>query len=310
MYKITHDFEDGIRSIQLSNADASCEVELLPEYIGGIKRYSIKHRGTNLNLLSHKKDYKQSSTSSAMVFRVLPTTTTDGTTNIFNIEDHCMQLFNYALRQNDFEISTAQTTEKSAVLVLNYILEPRLKSSITKIQITVRYELYNGTAFSINTKLKNIGTVTFSVFHHQQFCFSFPDKLNDWLLEMQTATNVIFAPRMNVIKKEKEYEAYTSLRKIGGEVFDHFFKMNRDTCEPLLVIRHPQQGVELQLNPGKSYPSFHVKTADDRTTMAIALLSAPAYAEENNIQLTTVQPGEEINFSCRLLLKQYKARNY
>ena len=92
--------------------------------------------------------------------------------------------------------------------------------------------------------------------------------------------------------REKEYDAFNSLKKIGDTAFDNCFTLNLETCQPMCVLRNITEKIQVEIYPSESYPYLQIYTPDHRKSVAIENLSGAPDAFNNGMGVQTLEPGQ------------------
>ena len=316
MFNIKEGIENGFSIVTLSNLDASCCAEIVPTCGGILHSFSIATKDGFHNAIDSYNNYEEyklskealgfkSAKMNPFVCRVK-----DGKYNFddknyelnkFKLGDHAIHGLIY---DAEFEVKEMISNEDFARLTISYSYNRNFDGYPFKYDVEIQYELRKNNELYIKTYIKNEDDVAIPMADGWHPYFTLGDSIDDCLLEFQTGTELVFSDDMIPTGEEIEYEKYTGLRKIGDEKFDHCFRLNRNTCQPLAVLRNPKKGLELQIKPGIAYPFLQIYTPPHRKSIALENLSAPADCFNNGIGLKILQPQETLALSTCFVLKE------
>ena len=168
----------------------------------------------------------------------------------------------------------------------------------------VRYELSAGNNLTIQTSIINQGKGIIPVCDGWHPYFSFGKSINDCQLEFQSKEILEFDEALIPTGKLIPYETFGSLRQIGDTFFDHCFTVNFAECQPMLVFRDPEAGLQLEIAPKGSYPYLQVYTPDHRNSIAFENLSAAPDAFNNGMGLISLAEGAATTFETTYTLRK------
>ncbi len=316
MFNIKEGIKNGFDIVTLSNTDNSCFAEIIPNCGGILHAFSIATKNGFHNSIDSYNNYEEykinkealgfkSAKMNPFVCRVR-----DGEYRFDNIEYQLnkFKLGNHAIHglvyDAKFIIKEMIAEKDFARLTINYSYNRNFEGYPFKYNLEIQYELKKDNELYIHTIIKNEDEVDIPMADGWHPYFTLGDTIDDYLLEFQTGTGIIFADDMIPTGDEVEYEKYTGLRTIGDEKFDHCFRLNRDTCQPLAVIRNPKNGLEVQIKPGVGYPFLQIYTPPHRQSIALENLSAAADCFNNGIGLKILQPQETLALSTCFVLKE------
>ncbi len=167
----------------------------------------------------------------------------------------------------------------------------------------VRYELSYGNQLSVQTTVINRDEGIIPICDGWHPYFTFGKTINDCQLEFQSKEMVVFDDEFLPTGKLNAYQDFGSLRKIDKTFFDNCFTVNFAECQPMLVFREPEIGLQLEISPAPSYPYLQVYTPPHRNSIAFENLSAAPDAFNNGMGLISLLQGEEKVFETRYRLR-------
>ena len=126
--------------------------------------------------------------------------------------------------------------------------------------------------------------------------FTLGDTINNLDLEFQSLKMVEFNTELLPTKKLIDYTRFTTIEKLGDRFLDNCFVLDSQECQPLCVLRNADKKIEIQLLPDESYPYLQVYTPPHRKSIAIENLSGAPDGFNNNIGVTTLEPGQSSLF--------------
>lgn len=116
-------------------------------------------------------------------------------------------------------------------------------------------------------------------------------------LEFQAKEMVEFNDQLVPTGTLTEYTRFSSLEKIGDTFFDNCFTLNLDTCQPMCVLRDPENKIQVEFHPSTAYPYLQIYTPDHRESIAIENISGAPNAFNNGLGFTTLEAGQSALFS-------------
>lgn len=316
MFNIKESIKNGFDIVTLSNADDSCFAEIIPSCAGILHSFSILTKNGYHNVIDSYENFEAyNSNKEALGFKSAKMNpfVCRVKNGAYSFENVGYQLNKYKLGDHaihgllydeEFAIKGAIATEDFARLTMTYNYNRNFAGYPFKYSIDIQYELREAHQLYIHTLIKNEDDVVIPIADGWHPYFTLGDRIDDYLLEFQTGTEVLFGDDMIPTGQELAYEKYTGLRKIADEKFDNCFRLNRDTCQPLVVLRNPTNGLELQIRPGVGYPFLQIYTPPHRQSIALENLSAAPDCFNNGIGLKVLQPQETVTLSTCFMLKE------
>ncbi len=161
---------------------------------------------------------------------------------------------------------------------------------------SVEYKLTDENRLYITTSIQNNSPEIIPIADGWHPYFSFNKKIDELQLEVQTQTRIEFDEGMIPTGEEKEYDDFTSLKLIGNTRFDDCFRLNFETCQPMVVLRDKENKLQVKIFPEKSYPFLQIYTPENRQSIAIENLSAAPDCFNNGMGLVILEPGDSKSF--------------
>ena len=195
-----------------------------------------------------------------------------------------------------FEVISETANDKEAAVTMKYEYredDPGYPFSYDCI-VTWRLEKNNKLTVITECVNKDEGLIPIQDGWHPYFTLG--DTINNLDLEFQSLKMVEFNTELLPTKKLIDYTRFTTIEKLGDRFLDNCFVLDSQECQPLCVLRNADKKIEIQLLPDESYPYLQVYTPPHRKSIAIENLSGAPDGFNNNIGVTTLEPGQSSLF--------------
>jgi len=195
-----------------------------------------------------------------------------------------------------FEIISETANDKEAAVTMKYEYredDPGYPFSYDCI-VTWRLEKNNKLTVITECVNKDEGLIPIQDGWHPYFTLG--DTINNLDLEFQSLKMVEFNTELLPTKKLIDYNRFATIEKLGDRFLDNCFVLDSQECQPLCVLRNADKKIEIQLLPDESYPYLQVYTPPHRKSIAIENLSGAPDGFNNNIGVTTLEPGQSSLF--------------
>jgi aldose 1-epimerase len=199
------------------------------------------------------------------------------------------------LFNNTFLVVDSGTNNTSAFVKLQYNYTNEDKGFPFNYTCTVTYTLQENTMLSIETIIKNNSESAIPVCDGWHPYFTLGCKIDELSVKVNTEKMIEFNERLIPTGNIIPYKKFQQSEILGKTLLDNCFLLN-DNNEPACVLKNNRSGLELIIQPDKSYPYLQVYTPEHRNSIAIENLSATPDAFNNKIGLTILNACETVSF--------------
>jgi aldose 1-epimerase len=318
MFTISHSSSNGFEMIQLTDISTSTTATILPLCGATLHSFSVVHNNSQLNIIDHYEtatDFAENVTAkgfksckmSPFACRIKNATYQylgkEYTIEKFLLGSSAIHGLLYNL---PFILVDQSANEKQASITLQHQYRGTEKGYPFHYDCAVTYQLNSNNELVIITTITNKDEQSLPIQDGWHPYFGFGGKVDDLLLEFQSAAHVIFDEELIPTGVMEAYDEFTALKKIGTAFFDDCYKLNFETCQPMCVLKDPAQKIQLEIRPDKSYPYLQIYTPPHRQSIAIENLSAPPDSFNNGINLIILNPGETTDFTTSYTITTLK----
>jgi aldose 1-epimerase len=195
-----------------------------------------------------------------------------------------------------FEVISETANDKEAAVTMKYEYRADDPGYPFNYDCIVTWRLEKNNKLTVITECvnKDEGLIPIQDGWHPYFTLG--DTINNLDLEFQSLKMVEFNTELLPTKKLIDYTRFTTIEKLGDRFLDNCFVLDSQECQPLCVLRNADKKIEIQLLPDESYPYLQVYTPPHRKSIAIENLSGVPDGFNNNIGVTTLEPGQSSLF--------------
>jgi len=195
-----------------------------------------------------------------------------------------------------FEVISETANDKEAAVTMKYEYREDDPGYPFNYDCIVTWRLEKNNKLTVITECvnKDEGLIPIQDGWHPYFTLG--DTINNLDLEFQSLKMVEFNTELLPTKKLIDYTRFTTIEKLGDRFLDNCFVLDSQECQPLCVLRNADKKIEIQLLPDESYPYLQVYTPPHRKSIAIENLSGAPDGFNNNIGVTTLEPGQSSIF--------------
>jgi aldose 1-epimerase len=195
-----------------------------------------------------------------------------------------------------FEVVSETANDKEAAVTMKYEYRQDDPGYPFNYDCIVTWRLEKNNKLTVITECvnKDEGLIPIQDGWHPYFTLG--DTINNLDLEFQSLKMVEFNTELLPTKKLIDYTRFTTIEKLGDRFLDNCFVLDSQECQPLCVLRNADKKIEIQLLPDESYPYLQVYTPPHRKSIAIENLSGVPDGFNNNIGVTTLEPGQSSLF--------------
>ncbi|MEO8711692.1 MAG: aldose 1-epimerase, partial [Parafilimonas sp.] len=185
--------------------------------------------------------------------------------------------------------------ENAAFVTLQYEYQKEDKGFPFNYTCTITYSLEKDNSLSIRTSVKNNSETQMPLCDGWHPYFTLGAKVNELSFEMNADKMLVFNERLVPTGEIIPYKKFQQPEILDDTFLDNCFLLN-DNNKPAFVLRNNSSGLELSIQPDKSYPYLQIYTPPHRNSIAIENLSAAPDAFNNKIGLAILKPGETCSF--------------
>jgi len=309
MFSVKKINAQGFGKIILADDATGTTAEILPGWGAMLHAFTVLHEGHAVNVIESYYDAAdiqenqtakgfKSSKLSPFVCRI------KNAAYHFGGKDHTINKFllgknalHGLLYDALFTVSEIFADEEKASIVLIHEYRAADEGYPFTYDCVVNYTLEKNNRLTITTTIKNRSEGLIPVQDGWHPYFTFGKKIDALQLEFQSKEMLEFDDELIPTGKLIPYQESGALEKIGTAVFDNCFTLNFAECQPLCVLRDPEQLLQVEIHPARSYPFLQLYTPDHRNSIAIENLSGAPDGFNNGMGLITLQANEEAIFS-------------
>ena len=311
MFSVNTKEENGFEIVVLSDNASRTSVEIIPACGAILHAFNISYADGSLNVIDSyesKKEFDKkvegkgfkSCKLSPFVCRLKEGRYEFGETE-YTIEK--FYLGNHALHgiiyDTAFDIVKLDAGTEKASVELLFAYKATDKGFPFNYDCRVIYELQQNNTLQITTAVKNQESVAIPVADGWHPYFSFGGSINDLELSFQSNEMLEFDEELIPTNKKLPYSAFKNLQPIGDTFFDNGFVVDFKSGQPIVLLRDIVKNIQLEIQPGSSYPYLQIYTPDHRKSIAIENLSAAPDAFNNQMGLTILPAGQEAIFTTK-----------
>lgn len=314
MFSISSISNDGFDIIRIKDEATQTQVDVIPSCGAILHAFALMHQGKLLNIVdsySSKKEFEnsfeakgfKSAKLSPFVCRMKEGKYHFGEkeyrVNKFYLGEHAIHGLIY---DAPFEVTHQMADEEKAVLELLHQYKGTDAGYPLLYDCKVVYELTKNNSLTITTTVinKDAGMIPVSDGWHPYFTFG--GSIDKCQMEFQSKEMVAFDDALVPTGKLIPYQEFGSLKKIDTIFLDNCFTVNFAECQPMLIFRDPQQKIQLEIRPEKSYPYLQIYTPPHRQSIAIENLSSAPDAFNNGMGLVVLPAGESVSFATNYMI--------
>lgn len=194
-----------------------------------------------------------------------------------------------------FDIMDTTADENKAMVVLRYQYDGQFTGYPFPFNCTITYCLTDGGSLTITTHISNpvASTSTLPICDGWHPYFKLGGKVDEWFLEVCSDQMMEYNEELIPTGQYVFNSSYYPGKLIGKDCLDNGFLL-KDNRSPFCTLKNDV--VKLEFISQKNYPFLQLYIPDHRESIAIENLSGAPDAFNNGIGLTTLKPGEKIDF--------------
>ncbi len=205
-----------------------------------------------------------------------------------------------------FSILEQGADENSASLVLQYAYQAEEKGYPFKYDCVVSYQLKKNNELLISTSIQNRDTVNIPVQDGWHPYFTLGKPIDELELTLRSIEQVDFDAEIIPTGEMIPFRDFYDGEKLGSRSFDDCFLLDPAAVQPMCSLKDTDNGVLIEIKPGKNYPYLQLYTPPHRKSIAIENLSAPPDTFNNGVNLIVLAPGESANFATSFVITSLK----
>ena len=300
--------ENGFDKIILSDNHGTT-AEILPACSAILHSFSVLKDGTSFNVIDNydsAEDFKINVTEKGFKGTKLSPFVCRIKNGKYKFAGENFTIEKFYIRNNaihgllfdqSFVVVDEQANDDYASVSMKYEYRGSDKGYPFNYDCVVTYQLKPKNTLEVSTKLYNIDAGLIPIQDGWHPYFTLGGKIDDLLFEFQSKEMVEFDDDLVPTGKFLPYHEFGSLRKIGVTQLDNSFSLNFAECQPLCVLRNPENSVQLEISPDESYPYLQIYTPPHRNSIALENISSVPDAFNNGIGLKTLSSGESFTFT-------------
>lgn len=198
-----------------------------------------------------------------------------------------------------FDIMETTADEHKASVVLRYQYDGSHRGYPFPFNCTITYCLAAGGILTITTHISNpaAATVAIPICDGWHPYFKLGGKVDDWFLEVCSDQMMEYNEALIPTGRYVFNSSYYPGKRIGTDRLDNGFLL-QEGRSPFCTLTN--DAIKVEFIAQKNYPFLQLYIPDNRDCIAIENLSAAPDAFNNGIGLTTLKPGEKIDFVTQI----------
>ncbi len=309
MFSISQQTSEGFELLLLEDNSSGTSAVIIPACGAMLHAFTVQHKGAAFNVIDgytsaaefatqlEEKGFKGSKLS-PFVCRLSKGQYHFGEqtykVNKFYLGDHALHGLLY---DASYTVWMQEVTTTAATVTLLHQYKGSDSGYPFAYDCFVTYTLSADNSLRISTRIVNQGGGLIPVQDGWHPYFTLGGSINDLQLEFQSKEKVLFDEALIPTGALERYEAFGSLHLIADTNFDNCFTLNFAECQPLCVLRNPQEGIQVEIHPDSSYPYLQVYTPPHRQSIAVENLSGAPDAFNNAMGLRTLEAAETAVFT-------------
>jgi len=201
-----------------------------------------------------------------------------------------------------FSVTDSGAGDVSAFVTLGYTYTNKEEGYPFDYACSITYRLEQDNRLSVETLIKNNSDSAIPICDGWHPYFTLGAKVDELLFEMNTTRMVEFSDKLVPTGNIVAYSKFHQPEIFGNTFLDNCFLLN-DNNKPACSLTNTKTGLQLIIDPDKTYPYLQVYTPEHRNSIAIENLSAVPDAFNNKIGLTILNAGESISFETSFSIK-------
>lgn len=307
MFSIQKKEEDGFKKIILTDESSKTFAEIVPSCGAILHAFVADNKGEQVNVIqsyASAEDFKDTVTKGFLGSKLSPFVCRLNKGKYhFGEKGYTIEKFYLGknalhgkLYDKEFIVTRESSNELHASVTMKYEYRAEDEGYPFNYDCIVTWQLEKDNKLSVTTECinKDEGLIPMQDGWHPYFTLG--DDIDNLQLEFQSHEMVEFDDDLIPTKKLIRYNDFVSLKKIGTAFFDNCFSLSVDSCQPLCVLRNHDTGIEVEIQPDRSYPYLQIYTPPHRRSIAIENISGAPDAFNNGMGYITLEPGNSALF--------------
>ncbi len=312
MFTVNTDEKSG--TVTLTDLSTETSATIWPQYGGILESFSILRKGHRQNIIdcyTDFADFKQNLTSKGFKSCKLSPFACRIKDSTYSFNGATYRPDKFILGKNaihgllydkHFQVTATATGERTAHVQLLYKYRGEENGYPFSYDCEVIYTLKEHNELSIHTKVTNRHSADIPIHDGWHPYFNLGSSINQLHLQLKSDLQVVCDKEIIPTGEMKPYKDYYDGKILGDQFFDDCFLLDAAAGGAPCILTDTENGLQLQVRPGKGYPYLQLYTPPHRNSIAIENLSAPPDAFNNGIQLTILQPGASADFVTSFLI--------
>lgn len=194
-----------------------------------------------------------------------------------------------------FSVIDSGANNSAAFVSLRYNYAHEDKGFPFDYACTITYQLQKNNQLSLQTVIKNNSDNAMPICDGWHPYFTLDANIDELFFQMNLNKIIEFNESLLPTGNILDYTKFQQQEVFSNIFLDNCFLLN-DTDKPACVLKNKKTGLQLTVQPEKSYPYLQLYIPENRQSIAIENLSAVPDVFNNKMGLTILQPGETISF--------------
>lgn len=290
MFSVSKKSESGFDIVILKDEKSGAYAEIVPQCGAALHGYGIQNNTSRVEVIDHFGSMEEFSNSvEQMGFRGCKLspfvcrmrygryTFNNQPYQISSLKggQHALHGLLYKKR---FLVIKQSAGQNAAEVALKYSYNKEDAGYPFSYDCTVTYTLSGHSRLNIKTECVNTSEQAIPLQDGWHPYFNLGKKIDDLELEFQSKEQYVFDHEILPTGKTVPFTGYQKPKRIGQAQIDNSYLLDFQQSGPLCVLRNKEEGLELRILPGVSYPILQIYTPPHRNSVAIENLSGPPNA--------------------------------
>lgn len=303
--------KDGWQSVELADTSAEIHVEIVPSAGAMLNGFYLSNNYNIIDGYTDKNDFLTSVHNGFRSAKLSPfVCRLNNSTYRWDGKNYTLDKFvlngsalHGILYDAEFDIMEISADEQQAYVVLRYQYDGQLSGYPFPFNCTITYCLSVEGSLKITTHISNPASAD----HTLPICdgwhpyFKLGEKVDDWFLEICSDQMLEYSTELIPTGRYITNNSYYPGRRIGTDQLDNGFLLH-EGHSPFCTLKNDK--VKVEFISHKNYPFLQLYIPENRESIAIENLSGAPDAFNNGIGLTTLKPGEKIDFEVNWRITQ------
>ncbi|MBS1566613.1 MAG: aldose 1-epimerase [Bacteroidetes bacterium] len=312
-FSISRTTQEGIQLIQLTDTLEQTRAAIAPAHGAMLHAFCLPMPGGSYNVIDNYSDLHQLQNELGSSFksaRLSPFPCRiregkylyEGEEMEFTRKEPDGAALHGLLYDKAFSIMGEWADDTCASVLLKYNYREEEDGYPFRYRCEVRYTLLPDAVLQVTTNIINLDELPLPVADGWHPYFRLEGDMSGWLLYFNADRQLELDDSLVPTGRLLHYPAFCVERPIGQTELNHCFLLNPGNGGSACSLRHPANGLRLDIYPDNAYPYLQLYTPPRRDSIAIESLSAPPDAFNNKIGLLLLAPGETRSFGVHYQL--------